>query len=698
MTINVKQCLSNGMFAHLSEQDIVRLADSLRVVHLQKDDAVPAKDGFCVLLSGEISAMRESMEIGRVAPGEAFGDWGIWGWMNSRITMIVNSDAEIGVIDDEKFKSIIREDPDFMIRLMRALPRQLDANLENLSQVLLSVYSAPSQNMRSTITVNYNGEDQAVRIGTPLTSILPAEINGMPVISALYNNKNISLNRPLYTSGKVVPLTPEGLEGRMIYRQSLVLLALEAAHRVDPKLKLRVGPSVGFAYILELIDAQDHNLNELAEKIDAEMQKLVAADVVFRRDYCSIDEARARFEEQGWTDAIRLLKKYRSSSVALVSCGEVYAMEIVPLVASASVLKSFRIKAASENNELLLFHDIRDARSQANTPVQRDYGALVKQHDTWLRGLGLTSVGAFNDISVSGGVDQLIRVSEGFHEKRISQIADQILNHQPPVKVICIAGPSSSGKTTFLKRLSIQLQVNGFNPKCISLDDYYVDREKTVRDENGEFDFEAFEALNIPLLGEHLKALCHGERVKTAHYNFQTGLSDPQGGPEFQLGPKDVLLLEGIHGLNPRMPIDQNDGLFRVFVNPMTSLPLDNVNRVSASDIRLIRRIVRDRHTRCITAESNILRWPSVRRGEIKHIFPYQHLADAVFNTSLVYELAVLKVYAERYLLEVPENSPAQPIAFRLRRLIDKIVSIYPEFIPPTSILREFIGGSSFTY
>ena len=693
----IKECLAQGLFSSLSDSDRDALAGSMEVIRFAAGNEIPASSGFCVLLSGDVAAFYDTMEMAMLSKGDAFGSWGIWGLMQPRVTMKAVSDVEVARLNEEAFKKVIASHPDLVLRVMRIMPEHIDGHLEEMSQMLLSIYNAPSKNMRSTVNITIGGETRTVRIGTPLLSILPREIDGVPVISALFNNKNISLNRPLYTSGRVEPITMKGLEGRMIYRQSLVLLAVEAANHVDPEVKLRVGPSVGYAYIIEVIDAHGHDLNDLASKIDAEMRRLVEENVMFKRDYCSLEEARERFQAQGWTDAVRLLKKYRSSSVALVSCGEVYAMEIVPLVASAGVLKAFYVRAAAENNELLLFHTQEDSKKSEN-PARLNYGTLVKQHDTWLKGLGLTSVGAFNDLAVSGDVDDLIRVSEGFHEKRISQIADQILNHVPRVKVICIAGPSSSGKTTFLKRLSIQLQVNGLMPKCISLDDYYVDRERTVRDENGEYDFEAFEALDIPLLGQHLHRLIHGETVHTAHYNFKTGKSDPEGGPTITLGDKDVLLLEGIHGLNPRMPFEQSDGVFRIFINPMTSLPLDNVNRVSASDIRLLRRIVRDRYTRGITAESNILRWPSVRRGEIKHIFPYQHLADAFFNTSLVYELAVLKVYAERYLLEVPEDSAAQPISFRLRRLIDKIVAIYPEYVPPTSILREFVGGSSFKY
>jgi uridine kinase len=243
----------------------------------------------------------------------------------------------------------------------------------------------------------------------------------------------------------------------------------------------------------------------------------------------------------------------------------------------------------------------------------------------------------------------------------------------------------------------VQLQVDGLIPVGLSLDDYYCDREKTPRDESGEYDFESLHALELGLLSEHLERLLRGERVKTAHYDFATGKSHPEGGPEIHLGPNEILMLEGIHGLNPDLLASvPTSSVFRVFVCPLVQLPFDRVSRVSASDIRLIRRIVRDRHTRGATASMNIRRWPAVRGGERRNIFPFQSHADEVFDTSLVYEPSVLKVYAERYLLEVPTTDPAYPTAFRLLSLLDRFVTIYPDHVPPTSILREFLGGLGF--
>jgi uridine kinase len=323
--------------------------------------------------------------------------------------------------------------------------------------------------------------------------------------------------------------------------------------------------------------------------------------------------------------------------------------------------------------------------------------SLVLGQSRWLAALSIGSVGALNGACIDGNVSQLIRVSEGFQEKRIGAVADEIRDRIGDLRVVCIAGPSSSGKSTFIQRLEVQLQVDGIQPVRISLDDYYVDRARTPRDGSGIADYEALEALNLDLLAEHLQRLLGGETVKTARFDFAAGLSHVDGGKTLTLGESQVLLLEGIHGLNPQLlatiPAKR---VFRVFCCPLGQLPLDTLTRVHASDVRLIRRIVRDRHSRGADAADTIDRWPSVRAGERRHIFPFQHHADAVFDSSLVYELNVLRVFAERYLLEVPSSHAAHPTAYRLIRLLDRFVTIYPDHVPPTSILREFMGGSGF--
>jgi len=314
--------------------------------------------------------------------------------------------------------------------------------------------------------------------------------------------------------------------------------------------------------------------------------------------------------------------------------------------------------------------------------------------------LGITSVGKLNEASINGKISEIIRVAEGFHEKQISRIADIIAEQEKKVKIICIAGPSSSGKTTFIKRLTVQLQVNGLSPIAISLDDYYLELNEMKKDENGDYDFEALDALNLRLLGEQFLDILDGKPVRIAHFDFLNNKSFPNGGKEINFGENNILLLEGIHGLNPNLLGKDFDKykIFKIFIQPMTSLSFDKLLRVNPSDVRLLRRIVRDRHQRGYSTQANIMRWPSVRKGEQTHIFPFIKLADVIFDTSLIYEISVLKVYAERYLLEVPQDDPAYITAYRLRQLIDKFVAIYPDHVPPTSILREFIGGSVFEY
>jgi uridine kinase len=408
----------------------------------------------------------------------------------------------------------------------------------------------------------------------------------------------------------------------------------------------------------------------------------------------------------------------------MVSCGEVYALGLTPLLPSAGRLSAFpyRFCAAGEPDPtqpgrgafLLHYGDeadvtpseaAADGRPEPGVPAgvqpgSRAGGKAVRGEEPWLRALGVTSVGAFNEACVVGSVSQIIRVSEGLHEKRIGQIADAIAERAGRVRVICIAGPSSSGKTTFIKRLTIQLQVNGVSPVAISLDDYYRDRDKTRRDARGEPDFEAPEALDLDLLRDHVRALLEGEAVTTARFDFLAGKSLPAGGPTIALRGSDMLLLEGIHGLNPWIfaSILDRSQIFRVFIQPATGLPFDRLTRVNVSDMRLLRRIVRDRHQRGTNASANIQRWPSVRAGEQAHIFPYLGHADAVFDSALVYELSVIKVFADRYLLEVPQDHPAFVTSHRLRQLLDRFITIYPDHVPPTSILREFIGGSGFEY
>jgi uridine kinase len=550
---------------------------------------------------------------------------------------------------------------------------------------------------------------QAVVVGTGETvgALVPARVDGDLVVAGLCDRHIVSLTTPIVSDATLAPITTASWEGREIYRRSAGLLALEAAQRVAPGTVLHLGPSIGSGQTVHVDAAAGPP--DLAPRVARAMRTLQGEGARFREEVWTVEEARSHFVERGWLDAASLLRVWREPTVTLVSCGDVYALRDGPLLPAATDVAPFDV-VAHPDGLLLDFGDpVRmhqptldgvavDARA-TEIASPRFGSEMERAHRRWLARLDVTSVGGFNALCVSGRVAQVVRVSEGFHEKRISAIADAIAQ-RPGIRVISVAGPSSSGKTTFIKRLTVQLEVAGVHPVMISLDDYYVDRAKNPRDDAGDYDYEAFEAIDAALLRAQLAALLRGDAVRPARYDFHRGVSSPNGGDELRLGDADVLLVQGIHGLNPRLLDDAvpREARFGIFIHPATTLPFDRLSRVTSEDVRLLRRIVRDRHHRGTTAEETIARWPSVRRGDEVHIYPHRAEADVVFDSSLVYELSVLKVYAERYLLEVGEQHPSYPTAHRLRRVIDRFVAIYPDHVPPTSIAREFLGGSGFEY
>ena len=688
---------SATLFADLTDNELLLLEPKLVTQHFTPDTEIVREgslaDTLYVIVEGQVRVHRGPMELSVLEAGDSFGELGLLS-NNERISSVWSLTGLTTLrLDKEALEDLRDESPEIERKIMATALSATRNYLINLSSTLSKLLQDHARPLRTEVTVKLPDRKMRVRAGTQLKDLLPSHIGGEPVVAANLDNKITSLNSTLHASASLDALTPKSREGRAVYRRSLGMVLLEAAYRVDRDVKLRIGPSLGFAHIVEIEDDHGYDHEELAQLLTDKMNQIIVADTTFRRERWKVGEANAQFAKQGWEIAAKLLRAWRNSTVPLVSCGELHAIEIGPMVGSTSCLKGFELVV--HNDDFLLYFGDFERRSYSLVQAAHP-GQLAREHERWLNTMGATSVGAINDIIVDNQIDQVIRVSEGHHEKRISQIAEEVFNHKEPVRVICISGPSSSGKTTFLKRLSVQLQVVGLTPRCLSLDNYYVDREFTVKDANGEYDFEAFEALNRDLLADHLNRLIRGETVATALYNFGTGINDNSGGPVMTVGPRDVLLLEGIHALNPRLPIDDASSIFRIFINPMTSLPLDHVNRVSVSDIRLVRRIVRDRNQRNITAADNIMRWPSVGRGERLHIFPYQESANAVFNSSLIYEPSVLKIYAERYLLEVPTHHPAYPTAHRLRRLIDKFVAVYPGRVPANSLLREFIGGLKF--
>ncbi|WP_277958111.1 cyclic nucleotide-binding domain-containing protein [Anaeromyxobacter oryzisoli] len=659
---------------------------------------------LCVVLDGTATCRHEGLALRTLGPGDHFGELAILAGRHRGETVTSDGPLAVARFSAAAWAALEREAPALATQVALGIAAGLADELTQVTDEMGLLLRGRSLPRAQEIVVRVLGDERRIRTGTRLLDLLPATVGGDLVVAGLLGQKPVSLATPVFTDTTIAPLTLSHWEGRQIYSRSLGLLLLEAAHQVAPAIAVRMGRSRGTRQVVEVPGVPERERPALAARILEAMHRIAAADAPFRLEYWATDEAERWFADRGWDDAARLLRFRRQSTVRLVSCGEVYALSQGPLLASTGPLDGYRLSADAVGLAL-----VGGARSPgtghagtgggAPPPEPRD-GHMVAEHQAWLAALGVTSVGAFDDLCVSGKVTQLIRVSEGFHEKRIGRIADEVAARRDRIRIISIAGPSSSGKTTFIKRLTVQLQIDGVRPVAISLDDYYVDREETPRDARGEWDFEALEAIDLALLQDHVRRLLAGEQVRTARYDFLTGRSAPEGGPTIRLRAGDVLMLEGIHGLNPRLlgSIPGEGELYRIFVHPATTLPFDRLTRVSATDLRLLRRIVRDRHQRGYSAADNIVRWPSVQAGEREHIFPFQHEADAVFDSSLIYEPAVLKVYAERYLLEVPPTHPAFPTAHRLRYLVDRFVSIYPDHVPPTSLIREFIGGSGFEY
>ncbi|WP_281325701.1 cyclic nucleotide-binding domain-containing protein [Polyangium sp. 6x1] len=705
---------TSALFAQVCTATASRLVSYLEHVEVPPTSVVMREGEFgremYFLVSGEARLRRANVDLGRIGPGAHFGELALIAGRLRTSSVIAESTLTLARLSREQFEQMSKRDPELALCLTQALVTSLGHELIEMTENVGALLHERSLPRRVFVDVTVNRAWTRVRTGTLLGDLLPRDVDGDPVVAALVNNKAVALRMPITSDAHVEPLCASHWEGKRVYRASLGLLLLEAARRVDPDVFVRLGPGAGFGQSIELLRPGVLSLATWAESVMGKMHELIAADVPFQQELWTVDEARSHFAEEGARDLLALLRTWRTGHVQLVCAGSVAVLSMTPLLPSAGHIAPFPFRIEVDGEAVMLRYGDEPCvtpeggAAPASTRLHEDIQPEsarhgVRQDEPWLTTLGITSVGAFNDACVRGKTPEIIRVSEGQHEKRISRIADAIAG-RGTIRAICVAGPSSSGKTTFLSRLTVQLLVNGIHPVGLSLDDYYVDREKTARDARGEYDYESLEAIDVGALRGHLGRIFAGETVKTARYDFVSGKSHPDGGREVTLRSSDVLLIEGIHGLNPKLldGILPRDKVFRIFIQPMTALPFDRVNRVNVSDVRLLRRIVRDRHGRGANAAANIQRWPSVRAGERTNIFPFLAQADAIFDSALVYELGVIKVFADRYLLEVSQDHPAFVTAYRLRQLIDKVVTIYPDHVPPTSILREFIGGSGFEY
>ncbi len=514
-------------------------------------------------------------------------------------------------------------------------------------------------------------------------------------ISVKVNNKVEGLNYRVYHNKDVEFLDMRSASGSRAYTRTLFFVLCKAAHDVWPGAEVVIDIPVSNGYYCNI------NIGRPLTEADAgalrtRMQQIIDAAMPIRRHECTTEEAIGMFSEMGMDSKVKLLKSVGSLYTTYYEIDGYKDYYYGTLLTNTRQLYLFGLEKYYDG--MLLRIPLREDPSRLGDLVRQDkMFEIFKEHHRWQKILEMSTVGDFNEAVKNGHSTDLINVSEALQEKKISQIADMIAARKG-VRVVLISGPSSSGKTTFCKRLSIQLLTCGIKPVQISLDDYFVNRELTPKDEHGEFDYESLYALNIPLLNKQLKDLFAGEEVELPRYNFQSGRSE-KSGRRLRLLPENVLVVEGIHALNPeltaKIPEEQK---FRVYASALTTILLDTHNYIPTTDNRLLRRIIRDYKYRGVSAAETIHRWPSVRAGENKWIFPYQENADVMFNTALLFELAVIKSQAEPLLELVSENMEEHAEAYRLLKFLKYIAPVPNRQLPPTSLLREFLGGSSFKY
>ncbi|HSK09132.1 MAG TPA: hypothetical protein VK911_06125 [Vicinamibacterales bacterium] len=521
----------------------------------------------------------------------------------------------------------------------------------------------------------------------------PCAAKGLRAVAALVNGRLRDLTIPLMEDAQVVPVTPQDADGARIYRRSLSFLLMTAAAEMFPGADVSIehsAPTVG-AYFCEVQGHPPFTQDEL-RRIEARMREIVEADEPIVRTRMSIPDAIAVVQARGDEDAARLLAHREKEVVVLYALRGRQDYFQGYMVPSTGCLPHFALHAFPPGFFLQFPHQRRPGALPPITPYPKLF-QVYEEAGAWLERLGIRSAGALNDAIAGGRLPEISLVAEALHEARISRIAQDIAEQGDRIKLVLVAGPSSSGKTTFSKRLAVQLVANGRRPVAICLDDYFVDRDRTPRDAHGGFDYECLEAVDVPLFNEHLLRLMAGERVRLPHYMFKTGRRE--GGIAVALRNEAVIIVEGIHGLNPALvPGVPPDSVYRVYVSALTQLNLDRHNRVSTTDCRLVRRIVRDAAFRGYNATQTLQRWESVTRGEKLHIFPFQENGDAVFNSALVHELAVLRPLAEPLLLQVQHDTPEHLEANRLLSFLRWFLPAGSDAVPDNSILREFVGGS----
>ena len=542
-----------------------------------------------------------------------------------------------------------------------------------------------------------NKKTQKVEIGSTLFDVFSSfdlKMTHGPV-SARVNNKVEGMHYRVYNSKDVEFLDMTSASGSRAYTRTLFFVLCKAVQDIYPNTDVVIDIPVSNGFYVDIRLGRpvvDEDVNILRRR----MQEIIDSKMPIRRFTVPTEEAIALFQEKGDVEKVKLLRTSGSIYTTYYKIGEYVDYYYGTLLTNTSQLYLFGLEKYYDGM-LLRIPSVSNPDVLGEMTRQDKMFDIFKEHHRWQEILGIRTVGDFNQAIDVGHTTDIINISEALQEKKLAKIAEEIASREG-VKLVLLAGPSSSGKTTSCKRLSIQLAVNGLKPLQISLDDYFVDRDKTPKDENGEFDFESIYALNLDLLNEQFNALFRGEEVELPKYDFPSGKS-VKSGKMLKLEPNNVLVVEGIHALNPELTAHvPEEQIFRVYASALTTILLDNHNYIPTTDNRLLRRIIRDYKYRGVSAQETIRRWPSVRSGENKWIFPFQENADAMLNTAMLYELSVLKMQAEPLLQQVPENCEEFAEAYRLLKFLKYFKGIPYNNLPPTSLLREFLGGSSFHY
>ena len=542
-----------------------------------------------------------------------------------------------------------------------------------------------------------NKKTQKVEIGSTLFDVFSSfdlKMTHGPV-SARVNNKVEGMHYRVYNSKDVEFLDMNSASGSRAYTRTLFFVLCKAVQDIYPNTDVVIDIPVSNGFYVDIRLGRpvvDEDVNILRRR----MQEIIDSNMPIRRFTVPTEEAIALFQEKGDVEKVKLLRTSGSIYTTYYKIGEYVDYYYGTLLTNTSQLYLFGLEKYYDGM-LLRIPSVSNPDELGEMTRQDKMFDIFKEHHRWQEILGIRTVGDFNQAIDAGHATDIINISEALQEKKLAKIAEEIASREG-VKLVLLAGPSSSGKTTSCKRLSIQLAVNGLKPLQISLDDYFVDRDKTPKDENGDFDFESIYALNLDLLNEQFNALFRGEEVELPKYDFPSGKS-VKSGKMLKLEPNNVLVVEGIHALNPELTAHvPEEQIFRVYASALTTILLDNHNYIPTTDNRLLRRIIRDYKYRGVSAQETIRRWPSVRSGENKWIFPFQENADAMLNTAMLYELSVLKMQAEPLLQQVPENCEEFAEAYRLLKFLKYFKGIPYNNLPPTSLLREFLGGSSFHY